>query len=66
MNDVDSDEEKEFLKISKELGLERVGWSVTDLVPDVDGKVAFKSFRLSLAKGLGKRNEKRKNALCNR
>jgi len=39
LNDVDSDEEKEFLKISKELGLERVGWIVTDLVPDVDGKV---------------------------
>ena len=47
LNDSDPDEEKEFLRISKELGLERVGWIVTDLVPDVDGKVNF-NFRLNL------------------
>jgi len=33
------EKEKEILEIAKTLGLERVGWIITDLVPDVDGKV---------------------------
>jgi len=32
-------DEAEFLRIASELGLARVGWIVTDLVPDKDGKV---------------------------
>ena len=35
----DEDKESEILAIAKSLGLERVGWIITDLVPDVDGKV---------------------------
>jgi nuclear protein localization family protein 4 len=31
--------EKEILNVAKKLGLRRVGWIVTDHVPDVDGKV---------------------------
>jgi len=35
----DEEKESEILEIAKSLGLERVGWIITDLVPDVDGKV---------------------------
>ena len=35
----DDPNEQQILEIAKRMGLERVGWIVTDLVPDKDGKV---------------------------
>ena len=35
----DDPNEQSILELAKRMGLERVGWIVTDLVPDKDGKV---------------------------